>query len=63
VTSKEELNFQLFIAAKNGHTDIVKMLLAAGADGHAWDDYALRSAVKNGHTDVVDLLKQRKDNT
>jgi ankyrin repeat protein len=43
-------------ASKNGHTDIVKLLIENGADIHAIDDYALIYASENGHTDIVNLL-------
>ena len=32
------------------------MLIAAKANIHAWDDYALQQAVRNGHLKVVQLL-------
>lgn len=43
-------------AAENGHLEIVKLLLEAGADVHAEDNYALRWAATNGHTEIVRLL-------
>ena len=47
------------MAAKNGHTETVKLLLDRGADIHAWNDYALRLAAENGHTETVKLLLDR----
>ena len=46
----------LYLAIENGHTEIVKLLLKAGADIHANDDYALHWAVADGHTEIVELL-------
>ena len=43
-------------AAEYGHTEVVKLLLAAGADVHAQDNYALRWAASEGHTEIVRLL-------
>ena len=43
-------------ASRNGHTEIVKLLLEAGADVHAKNDGPLRLASENGHTEVVKLL-------
>jgi hypothetical protein len=39
-----------------GHTQTVKVLLAAGADVHAEDDLALRYAAAYGHTETVRIL-------
>jgi hypothetical protein len=39
---------------------VVKVLLDAGADVHAWDDWALRYASWNGDLEVVKLLKQHR---
>ena len=44
-------------ASRYGHTEIVKVLLEAGADVHALDDNALRYASENGHTETVKVLK------
>ena len=41
----------------NGHADVVKTLLMAGADVHAENDEALRWASMNGHADVVKILE------
>ena len=46
----------IHFAADNGHADIVKMLIDAGADPSSEDDLALRVACTAGHTDVVRLL-------
>jgi len=47
----------LAVAAQNGYTDIVRMLLDAGADvKRRFPVAALISAVRNGHTDIVKML-------
>ncbi|KAF3075523.1 hypothetical protein CFAM422_002216 [Trichoderma lentiforme] len=46
-------NTSLSLAAIKGHTDIVQLLLANGADKK---DEALKEAADNGHTDIVQLL-------
>jgi len=54
-------NTALIIAAINGKTDIVKLLIENGADIDAknkYGDTTLTIAVKYGHTDIVELLKQ-----
>lgn len=48
----------MWLAAKNGHADTVKALLAGGADVHADEDAALRRAAKNGRIDTVRVLKE-----
>jgi ankyrin repeat protein len=45
-------------ASRNGHEEVVKILIEAGANVHAWDDNALREASRNGHLEVVKLLKE-----
>ena len=47
----------LVYASEYGHTEVVKVLLDAGADVHARDDYALRWASERGHTETVKVLK------
>ena len=51
--SPEQLDCRLLYAADNGHTETVRALLAAGANVHAKDDWALRLA---GHTETVKVL-------
>jgi cytohesin len=49
----------LFVAAANGHKDVVELLLASGADANARDSNGatpLQSAALSGHADVVGLL-------
>ena len=51
----------LIRAAKEGDTETVKTLLAAGADVHAKDRdgwTALMFAAVKGHTDIVRVLRQ-----
>ncbi|XP_023677104.2 ankyrin repeat and KH domain-containing protein 1-like isoform X5 [Paramormyrops kingsleyae] len=51
----------LMEAAQEGHLELVKYLLAAGANYHATTatgDTALTYACENGHTDVADVLLQ-----
>jgi ankyrin repeat protein len=48
-------------AAKKGHIDIVKVLIASGADLNAKDNYgntALKLAANAGHIEIVELLKE-----
>ncbi len=54
----------LVSAARNGHLDVVKALLEAGANINAVGEYsetALISAARNGHLDVVQELLKHKD--
>jgi ankyrin repeat protein len=51
----------LMAASEYGHTEIVKLLLEAGADVNArhWDDAtALDFALEKGHTEIITLLKE-----
>ncbi len=45
----------LFMASQNGHSEVVKLLLEAGADVNK-DDKKIAS--ENGHTEIVKLLKK-----
>ncbi len=47
-------------AVQVGNVKLVKAVLAAGADIHVKDDYALGYAAHNGHTEVVKLFKRSK---
>ncbi|WP_353274418.1 ankyrin repeat domain-containing protein [Wolbachia endosymbiont (group B) of Hofmannophila pseudospretella] len=52
----------LMIAAENGHTNIVEILLKKGADVNKKDSYgptALHLAAKNGHTNIVEILVEK----
>lgn len=51
----------LIFAAWKGHTEIVVILLAKGADVNAKDKYggtALMVAAAEGYTEIIRLLKQ-----
>jgi ankyrin repeat protein len=43
-------------ASSNGHLDVVKCLIAHGADVHSENDVALQCAASNGNLDVVEFL-------
>ena len=51
--NEEKVNDALINASENGYTKIVKVLLEAEADVHAYDDKALRYASYNGYTKIV----------
>jgi len=53
-----EKDSALVLAAENGQTDTVKVLLAAGANVYGDEYTALRRAAKNGHIDTVRVLKE-----
>ena len=44
------------LSSNGGHVDVVRLLLAYGADPGAIDSEALRNASANGHLSVVELL-------
>ena len=44
--------------AHNGRTEIVRILIDAGANVHAIDDHALRWAAHNGHTETAAVIKR-----
>lgn len=50
------INDTFINVAKNGHVQLVKLCLTAGADIHANSDRALRWAYANGHLPVVKYL-------
>ncbi|KAJ3045003.1 hypothetical protein HDV00_012423 [Rhizophlyctis rosea] len=50
------MDLPIVIASGNGHTDIVKLLLKAGANVNAFEGKALQSAVASGHIDTVKTL-------
>ena len=50
-------NLAIYDAARNGHTEVVKILLGDERVDPSFYDYrSLKKAIKNGHTDVVVLL-------
>ena len=46
-------------ASKNRNLEIVKYLVAQGADIHAKNDFLLKWATEKGHLDVVEYLKEQ----
>ena len=61
-TEDEAKTTPLLIAAYKGHTEIVKVLIAAGANIEAIDDEGytpLEVAARNGHVEVVKLLLEK----
>lgn len=64
VNSRESRNgaTPLMVAAFEGHEDVVRILLEAGADVNAKDaegNTALSLATTRGHQDVIKLLKAK----
>lgn len=54
-----EIRKLFYFACKNGHAEVVRLLLADGrVDPAARDNSAIRHASKNGHSEVVRLLLQ-----
>ena len=49
-------NYAIQYASANGNTEIVKLLIEAGADVTADGNYAIRWASRNGHEEIVKLL-------
>lgn len=56
VNEQKSLEELLSEAAKNGHTETVKTLLASGAHLHAWEDAALCWSAFFGHAETVKVL-------
>ncbi len=57
ITESNHLDRALYLAAKNGHAEIVKLLLKNGrANPNALLSAPLRTACREGHVDVVKLL-------
>ena len=57
--TQEKLDKKLAGAVENGNLYKVKEYLNQGADIHACDDYALRSAALTGHLDVMKYLVEQ----
>lgn len=53
---QKKLDIRLTDAACNGHTETVRVLLAAGANVHAGDDHALRGSALDGYVETVKVL-------
>lgn len=47
----------LLLAAENGRTETVRLLLDRGADAYTRNDLALRWATKHGHTEAAAMLR------
>jgi len=52
----QQLGSALVLAAKNGHTRIVEMLIEHGVSCLTHEGQAFRSATSNGHVDVLEVL-------
>ena len=50
--------FSIIFASRNGHIEVVKLLIDNGADVTADDNEAIRYASRYGHIEVVKLLKK-----
>ena len=55
-TNAAELDAQLIAASEDGRVEVVRLLIAAGADPATWGNMPLGSASFNGHCEVVKLL-------
>lgn len=53
-----ELNSAFLKASRNGHVEVVRILLQHGADVHAHDDLALRDAAERGNAEIICVLIQ-----
>jgi hypothetical protein len=56
----EENDYALVWASRNGHKDVVALLLTHEVNVHARYDYPLRWASEHGHKDTVALLLEHK---
>src|ERR1022692_502449 len=54
--AQKNLDDRLLVAGFTGDTRTVRLPLAARADVHTGNDYALRWAALNGHTETVQVL-------
>jgi hypothetical protein len=55
----KSLNFALVWASKRGRNEVAEILLDAGADIHAQDDFAVRMAATEGPVSTIKLLMSR----
>jgi len=61
VNATNELYTALMLASENGHMEVVKVLLAAGADVNVKSrtgNTALSQATEQGHSEIIELLKK-----
>ena len=49
-------NYAIRFASTNGHTEVVKLLIKAGANVTAHNCDAIKSALENGHNEIAKLL-------
>jgi hypothetical protein len=52
----------LEVACRNGHAEMVEILIRYKADIHAWDDLTFLIAIKEKHADIVAMLLDHGDN-
>ena len=50
------------LSARNGHKDVVELLLKYGADIHAWNNEALKWAIENCREKIIKLLLENGAN-
>ena len=53
---KSVIDYALCLAARQGHTEMVKLFLDHGADVHTMGDEPFQQAVMHGYSDIVECL-------
>jgi len=61
--SQTQKDLALCRASLRGDAAVVRILLAAGADAHTDNDYAIRAAITLGHDEVVRELQAAMEAT